>query len=131
MKDLNIKFIKICLLLNALAVIFGAFGAHYLAERLALDSLNAFKTGVLYQFLHATALIILNFNSKYFDKKLFNYASLIMLIGIIFFSGSIFLLTTKSLTGIGFLKILGPMTPLGGSFLIIGWLLFFFSFNKV
>ena len=114
-----------------LAVIIGAFGAHALVDKIPAASLISYKTGVSYQFYHTLAammslILLLNHKSKYFS-----WAAVCFLIGILLFSGSIYLLTTKSMTGISFTKIIGPMTPLGGLFFISGWFLLFIGFKKM
>ncbi len=104
-------------LLAALGVMIGAFGAHGLTKILTENGrTETFETGVKYHMYHSfglliTGIILFNVQSKYI-----NLAGLFFLIGILIFSGSLYIL---SLTNI---KWLGAITPIGGLFLIAGWL---------
>ena len=124
---MNNKLISIAALLAFLSVALGAFGAHSLNELLTTEKLNSFETGVKYQFYHSLALLIIGLNAN----KL-NATALIgkfMLIGIVFFSFSIYLLSLQELIGIN-LSILGPITPIGGLLLMISWLILIFKNYK-
>ena len=124
---MNNKLISIATLLAFLAVALGALGAHSLNELLTTEKLNSFETGVRYQFYHSLALLIIGLNAN----KL-NATALIgkfMLIGIVFFSFSIYLLSLQELIGIN-LSILGPITPIGGLLLMISWLILIFKNYK-
>ena len=124
---MNNKLISIAALLAFLAVALGAFGAHTLNELLTTEKLNSFETAVRYQFYHSIALLIIGLNAN----KL-NATALIgkfMLIGIVFFSFSIYLLSLQELIGIN-LSILGPITPIGGLLLMISWLILIFKNYK-
>lgn len=101
-------------LLLALAVINGALGAHALQNELAPTALESWKTAVLYQFLHAFACLLPGVKKG---------SQWLWLIGILLFSGSIYLLATTTLTGLS-VSWLGPITPLGGLLFIAGWLWF-------
>jgi uncharacterized membrane protein YgdD (TMEM256/DUF423 family) len=105
----------------AVAVILGAFGAHALKEKLSAEQLLVFETGVRYQFYHAFALIVVGMLSERFNSSFLNYSGWLFVFGIIFFSGSLYLLSTKNLLGIESWKFLGPVTPLGGLCFIMGW----------
>lgn len=103
-----------------LAVAFGAFGAHALKERLTERYLAIWETAVQYQMFHALALIaigILLHPNLLGASGLLNGAGYAILIGIIIFSGSLFVL---ALSGIG---ILGAITPIGGVAFLVGWVL--------
>ncbi len=124
---MNNKLISIAALLAFLAVALGAFGAHTLNELLTTEKLNSFETGVRHQFYHSLALLIIGLNAN----KL-NATALIgkfMLIGIVLFSFSIYLLTLQELIGIN-LSLLGPITPIGGLLLMISWLILFLKNYK-
>ncbi|HNS13221.1 MAG TPA: DUF423 domain-containing protein [Bacteroidia bacterium] len=118
-------------LLGALAVILGAFGAHALKAKISVENLQIFETGVRYQFYHALALLLL---AVIFDKISAGQAQLAgycFLIGVILFSGSIYLLATRELLEIdSWNKVLGPITPIGGLTLISGWVFFFIAVLK-
>ncbi len=110
------------------AVIIGAFGAHALGETLDLEQLRSFETGVKYQMYHALLMMILGFNLKK-KSKLYHSIFYMLVIGIIMFSGSIYGLATNSLTSFDFTTI-AFITPIGGSLLILSWLLILISFFK-
>jgi uncharacterized membrane protein YgdD (TMEM256/DUF423 family) len=107
-----------------LAVILGAFGAHALKGRLSFSELQVFETGVKYQFYHSLALIILYLIYDRLKPALLNWSGILMIGGIIFFSGSLYLLSTAETSGLPSMKkFLGPITPLGGLMFIGGWVL--------
>jgi len=114
----------------ALAVILGAFGAHALKARLEPDQLQVFETGVKYQVYHGLALILLGIMFEKFNSQSTVYAGYFFIAGIIFFSGSLYLLAGKSMLGIESWKFLGPVTPIGGLCFITGWILLFISVLK-
>jgi len=112
-------------LFGGLSVIFGAFGAHALKKILSEEQLNSFETGVKYQMYHA---ILLLFIGTHFDKpnKLMGWC---IIVGIILFSFSIYGLVLSDAKNKK-LSFLGPITPLGGLLLIIGWTMLLFEFFK-
>lgn len=112
-------------ILGLLSIILGAFGAHALKEVLTAEQLVSFETGVRYQMYHALFLLFVGTTSFLSAKQKKNVFWL-TLIGVLFFSGSIYLLATQSFSGISF-KFLGPITPIGGLFLIIAWIVLFLS----
>jgi uncharacterized membrane protein YgdD (TMEM256/DUF423 family) len=108
------------------AVIFGAFGAHLLKKKLTTEQLQSFETGVKYQMYHAIVLLLLGFQLN--DKATINnYIIYAFITGTILFSFSIYGLVISSARNKK-IKILGPITPLGGLFLIIGWALLIYKF---
>lgn len=113
--------VRIAGLLGAIGVITGAFGAHALKARLAVESLNSYKTGVLYLLLHALALLIISLYLSKHTSDVLKLSYNLILAGVVLFSGSIFLLSTQSLTGVS-MSFLGPITPIGGLLMIIGWI---------
>jgi len=123
------KIILLASFLLMIAVILGAMGAHSLKAKLEPESLESFKTGVTYHFYHALALLIVAILMEVFKKPGLKYAALLFLIGILCFSGSIYVLSTASLSGIN-PKPFGPITPIGGLFFISGWILVFIQFVK-
>lgn len=117
---------------GALAVILGAFGAHALKEKLDAYQLEIFNKGVQYQFYHVIALFAVVFLAEKIQPKTLTFAGWFFSVGILFFSGSLYLLATRSLMGTDTLTpILGPVTPLGGLCFIIGWILLLVSFTKL
>lgn len=115
-------------ILGGTAVVFGAFGAHALKEALDPDSLNSFNTAVRYQMWHALALLALA-ASPVKIKQLKNIARL-WLLGVLLFSGSIYLLSIDELMNVN-LSFLGPITPLGGLALIVAWIMLIVSALKI
>jgi len=104
---------------GALAVIFGAFGAHYLKSKLSTQALQSFETGVKYQFYHALFLLIIGFNATVIGEHI-HLISKLTAIGVFLFSFSIYGLVLSDMIGKK-LKFLGPITPLGGLCMIAGW----------
>ena len=111
----------------ALAIILGAFAAHALKNKfMATDQqLAIFKTGVEYQLYHGFALIFLGIISRVFIIN-FKYVAILFVCGIICFSWSLFGLSLAGIFKIN-ATFLGPITPIGGGFFIIGWGLFICS----
>ncbi|MFB6306483.1 MAG: DUF423 domain-containing protein, partial [Flavobacteriales bacterium] len=100
-------------------VILGAFAAHSLESVISKEKLDSFQTGVRYQMIHSIGLFILYPIAKSFSKNL-DIIGYLFITGILLFCGSIYFLSTSSLTGIA-TSILGPVTPLGGLCFIAGW----------
>jgi uncharacterized membrane protein YgdD (TMEM256/DUF423 family) len=117
--------IKIGAAAALLAVAIGAFGAHGLESRLSDHEMEVFRTGVQYHFYHALGiLLIAAIGDKLQSRKLAQWASRLLLAGIVLFSGSLYVL---ALSGV---KVLGAVTPLGGLAFIAGWLCLFLSARK-
>ncbi|TXD52678.1 MULTISPECIES: DUF423 domain-containing protein [unclassified Polaribacter] len=112
-----------------LAIIFGAFGAHLLKKKLSSEQLQGFETGVKYQMYHAILLLVLGFQFNAIET-IDVYIIYAIIIGTILFSFSIYGLVISSANN-KTLKFLGPITPLGGLFLVFGWgmLIWKFLFN--
>ena len=106
---------------GVIAVIGGAFGAHALKAILSTEHLASFNTGVRYQLIHAVVLLVLFLLKSRFDLKQFNIAANLIFWGVVLFSGSIYLLTLKNIIGAEWLKFAGPITPIGGTLIIAGW----------
>ena len=113
-------------LFGLLAVVFGAFGAHTLKKSLANDQLKSFETGVKYQMYHSIVLLVLSFNLN-LDTSLERYMIYCFIFGILLFSFSIYALVIGKAKGRN-MKFLGPITPLGGLLLVVGWGLLLYSF---
>jgi uncharacterized membrane protein YgdD (TMEM256/DUF423 family) len=113
-------------LFGCTAVIFGAFGAHLLKKKLTSDQLQSFETGVKYQMYHAIVLLIIGFNLE-INTSLDNCILYAFIIGTLLFSFSIYGLVLSSANNKK-LKFLGPITPLGGLFLVAGWALLIYKF---
>ena len=116
-------FIRWAAVLGALSVLIGAFGAHALKPFLSADALMTYETGVKYQMYHALALLGVGILRQKFPHPLIRYSGHCFIIGVVLFSGSLYVLTLlKATSSIG-LGGLGLVTPVGGLFLISGWLL--------
>ena len=115
--------------LMAIAVCFGALGAHALKKVLTADSLAAWETGVRYQLIHGLAILIIASGNHLFESKRIALVLKLFIAGIILFSGSIYLLSTQSLSGLS-VSWLGPMTPIGGLLMISGWIMLFLQMLK-
>jgi uncharacterized membrane protein YgdD (TMEM256/DUF423 family) len=112
---------------GATAIILGAFGAHLLKKKLPTEQLQSFETGIKYQMYHAIVLLILGFQLKE-SSTIDQYIFLAFIIGTLLFSFSIYGLVISSAKNKK-IKFLGPITPLGGLFLVAGWLLLFYKFT--
>jgi len=113
-------------ILGGLAVVFGAFGAHALKKLLNDDQLKSFETGVKYQMYHAIVLLVIGFNFN-IETSLEKYMVYSFMIGVLLFSFSIYGLIISSAFNKK-LKFLGPITPLGGLLLVLGWFLLAYTF---
>jgi uncharacterized membrane protein YgdD (TMEM256/DUF423 family) len=126
----NIRMILLVQVLGALygllAVVFGAFGAHALKKSFTEDQLKSFETGVKYQMYHGILLLVLGFNLG-FTTPLESYMAYCFILGVFLFSFSIYGLCLSASKGKKW-KWLGPVTPLGGLLLVIGWGLLGYSF---
>ena len=98
-----------------LAVALGAFGAHGLRARLSPEMLAVFETGVRYHMYHALAIVIVALMVGRFDGWMFRAAGWAFTVGIVLFSGSLYLLAVTGVT------ILGAITPIGGLAFLVGW----------
>lgn len=125
---MNNKIITIAAFFGMTAIILGAFGAHALKKVLNVDQLATFETGVKYQMYHGLFLLFIGLNTQLGDKVKKTILNLTIL-GIIFFSGSIYLLATDSLNTFNF-KVIGFLTPIGGLLLITSWGVLMWNFLK-
>ena len=113
-------------ILGSVAVALGALGAHYLKSKIetgliTIDQVNGFDTGVKYHIYHTLAMLIVFLLAKQIQSNYLKWAFNCFLIGIILFSGSLYLLCTRNLFNADWLSFLGPITPIGGLFFIAGW----------
>ncbi len=117
--------------LGMTGVILGAFGAHLLSSQLGPVSMNAFNTGVDYHLFHALALLataVIYYNTR---VRGFYYIGLLFFLGILLFSGSLYILSMKQLFNIGEPGLLGLVTPFGGLILIGAWVSIFGTAMKL
>jgi uncharacterized membrane protein YgdD (TMEM256/DUF423 family) len=113
----------------ALAVIFGAFGAHTLKSAISVDALATFEVGVRYQMYHALALLAIGLTGA-LSTKIQKNILVFFVVGIVLFSGSIYLLSLKEILPFD-LGAIGFITPIGGTFFIIGWVYFLIQLIKL
>ncbi|KAB1068360.1 DUF423 domain-containing protein [Tamlana haliotis] len=116
---MNKKMLVAGVVLGLLSIILGAFGAHGLKALISAEAIQTFETGVRYQMYHAFFLLIVG-GTSIVSLKSQNLIYYFVLIGVLFFSGSIYGLATNALTGFDF-KSIGFITPIGGLFLIMAW----------
>ena len=125
MINMERKITSVAALLGITAIILGAFGAHALKKQLSVEQLGSFETGVKYQMYHALFLLFLGINT-FLNEKVKKTVFQLVIFGVFFFSGSIYLLTTKAITGVDF-KFIGIVTPIGGVLLIMAWSVLFWN----
>ena len=126
---MNKRILLTAALFAIIAIILGAFGAHGLKAHLSDAQLISYETGVRYQMYHVFLLLFLGSYTEISTKSQRIIYRLTVL-GVVFFSGSIYLLSTSPLTGMPF-SFLGPITPIGGLLLISAWTVLFRSFLKI
>ena len=110
------KNLIITCFLGMLAIILGAFGAHALKEVLTLEQLSSFETAVRYQMFHVLVLLFINTYDGFSEVQK-NITSWLFIFGILFFSGSIYLIQLTAITA----KAIWFVTPFGGVLLVAGW----------
>lgn len=118
------KIILTALFFGFVSIVLGAFGAHALKKVLNADQLSSFEVGVRYMIYHALFLLFIGTTQLLLPEQK-NVIYYLTLSGTLFFSVSIFLLSTSSATGINF-KFLGPITPVGGLLLLTSWAMVFY-----
>ena len=112
-----------------IGIVLGAFAAHGLKPLLTPEAMDSFETGAKYQIYHALLFLILG-NMKQLGQKVSNWVFYLVMFGVLFFSGSIYLLSTNALTGFDF-SVIALITPLGGSLLILAWSILLLHFVKL
>ena len=129
----NRKYLKIATISMIIAIVLGAIGAHYLKETLELpaDKLDSWKTGVLYQLIHSLSVFVVILLATVFKIEKVGAIINLFFIGMLLFSGSIYLLTLNYVWQIDAMRFLGPVTPIGGLLFISGWVLLFFKLKKL
>jgi uncharacterized membrane protein YgdD (TMEM256/DUF423 family) len=122
---MNKLFLLAGSVLGMLGVGLGAFGAH--AFKAMLEStgrLDTYETGIKYMFYHALALVLVGILAKDFTAKTLTYSGYSFIFGTIIFTGSLLLIC---FTGI---KIFGAVAPIGGTLMLVGWALLFYTVLK-
>ena len=118
---MNKTFLIIGSILGILGIILGAFAAHGLKDLIDADAIKSFETAVRYQLYHAFLLLILG-GTSFLNVKSKKVILYLVVIGLIFFSGSIYGLSTNALSSFDFKRI-AIITPIGGTLLIIAWIM--------
>ncbi|MGA6120299.1 DUF423 domain-containing protein [Sphingobacterium anhuiense] len=126
---MNKRIILVAAFFGALAVILGAFGAHGLEGKISEQHIETWKTANQYHFYHTLALLFLSTFSRAKTASI-RVSFIAFIIGLLFFSGSLYLLSVREFTGFGNPAILGPITPLGGVAFIVGWAALFVAALK-
>ncbi|MBI4051196.1 MAG: DUF423 domain-containing protein [Elusimicrobia bacterium] len=109
-------FVLMGALLGFIGVALGAFGAHFLKDRLSSDMLAVFDVGTKYQLVHALALLATAWAATQYPHQFVRLSGWLFLAGTVIFSGSLYVLAG---TGV---RIWGAITPIGGLLLLAGWL---------
>jgi uncharacterized membrane protein YgdD (TMEM256/DUF423 family) len=129
MKQKNILLLGI--VMAAMAVILGAFGAHGLKKMVTPEQLEVFKTGVQYQFYHAVGMILIALIAQHIEHGFIKRAAWMFFFGIVAFSGSLYLMTLFNALNTEGVKWIGAITPLGGVLFITGWVLLGLGINNL
>lgn len=116
--------------LAGIGVVLGAFGAHGLKKLVDANTLGSYQTGVQYQLYHALALLAVGILLRNFQPASFSLAGYCFLLGILFFSGSIYAITFLKSMNNPVPTVVGILTPIGGLFFIAGWIALLFSVIK-
>lgn len=128
---MRINFLRFAFLFGFLAVLLGAFAAHMLKGMIDPTRVSIFETGVRYQFYHAIALAIVGLLPSYFSSNGIKWVGRVFVAGILCFSGSLYLLALRGVLGIEHWTWIGPVTPIGGTFFLVGWgVLLWMSFTS-
>lgn len=129
MKVLDRNIMATGAFIAAVTIAIGAFGAHGLKQMIDASSLATFEVGVRYQMYHSIAILLLGL-APWISERAKKTVFWTFILGILLFSGSIYLLSLNSVLPFNALKI-GFITPIGGLFFIIGWLSWGFSLIKL
>jgi uncharacterized membrane protein YgdD (TMEM256/DUF423 family) len=122
LRGMDRRTLALAAVVMLLGVALGAFGAHGLKPRIGPDALANWHTGVLYQFIHGAGLLFLSLAGEHVGTRYLRLARTLFLGGVVCFSGSLYLLSTRELLGTqGLTPVLGPITPLGGLLYMGGW----------
>ncbi len=124
------QFLSISFILGAIAVAFGAFGAHALREMVDEKAIQTWQTAVQYHFYHLFAIALVGILLKQGEIVWYKRAGYFFIAGIIIFSGSLYTMTLLKAAGVTSVNWLGAITPIGGVYFIAGWLLLLFGARK-
>ena len=126
---MNKKLLITAAIFGILGIILGAFAAHGLEKSLTKDALDTFETGVRYQIYNALLLLFLGSTSIIKDKAK-HLIWVLLIVGVVMFSGSIYGLATNQLSSFDFKKI-GFITPIGGLLMIVSWIVLLINFIRI
>ena len=126
---MNKKLLITGAILGIAGIVLGAFAAHGLEKSISEEALGTFETGVRYQMYHALFLLFIGMSS-FLTSKAMKSILILVILGVIFFSGSIYGLATNELTDFDFKKI-ALITPIGGLMLIISWFILLMTVAKL
>jgi len=124
------QFLSISFILGAIAVAFGAFGAHALKEMVDEKAIQTWQTAVQYHFYHLFAIALTGILLKQGVNSWYKRAGYLFIAGIIIFSGSLYTMILLKASGAASVNWLGAITPIGGVCFIAGWLLLFAGIKK-
>ena len=126
---MNKQIILTASFFGLLAVILGAFGAHGLEGKISDKQLETWATANEYHFYHTLALLFLSTFSRAKSQSI-KVSFIMFTVGILLFSGSLYLLSTRNLLGLENISVIGPITPIGGLCFMIGWIALFVAAIK-
>jgi uncharacterized membrane protein YgdD (TMEM256/DUF423 family) len=123
-------FLSLGALFGGIAVALGAFGAHGLKRIVSTDVVSVFQTGVQYQMYHTLALLVVAIVYERLPNKWIKWCGYLFSFGILFFSGSLYVITALKADEKSVPAFIGAITPVGGLLFILGWLSFFVGLFK-
>lgn len=123
-------FLILGTVLAGLAVALGAFGAHGLKKMASPETVAVYQTGVQYQMYHALALLVLGVLSDKYLSSFIQYSGICFLVGILLFSGSLYLIVSMQTMNKSVPTLIGIATPIGGLLFISGWVLLLIGIIK-
>ena len=123
-------FLSLGALFGGIAVALGAFGAHGLKKIVSTDVVSVFQTGVQYQMYHTLALLVVAIVFERLPNKWIKWSGYLFSFGILFFSGSLYLITALKAEERSIPAFIGAITPIGGLLFILAWLSFLIGLFK-
>lgn len=123
-------FLSLGALFGGIAVALGAFGAHSLKQIVSTDVVSVFQTGVQYQMYHTLALLVVAIVFERLPNKWIRWSGYLFSFGILFFSGSLYLITALKAEERSIPALIGAITPIGGLLFILAWLSFLVGLFK-
>jgi uncharacterized membrane protein YgdD (TMEM256/DUF423 family) len=123
-------FLSLGALFGGIAVALGAFGAHGLKKIVSTDVVSVFQTGVQYQMYHTLALLVVAIVFERLPNKWIRWSGYFFSFGILFFSGSLYLITALKADERSVPAFIGAITPIGGLLFIVAWLSFLVGLVK-